>query len=395
MVCDMLCNRFDFWIYEGKRCNMKFYSLKKILDKKCQYNIIIGERSNGKTYGALEHMIKENCAGHGDGGLIRRWDTDFKGKGGASMFSALVSNGVIEKYTKGEWDGVYYQSQRWYYCKPNPDNDKKVIKAEKPFCYGFSLNSVEHDKSTSYPDVTTIVFDEFMTRGRYLDDEFVLFMNTLSTIIRYRDNVTIFMLGNTVNKYSPYFKEMGLYKIPEMHPGDIDVYQYGNSKLRVAVEFCGDHKKRLRNKKPSDIYFSFNNPRLNMITGSGNIWEISVYPHKPIDFLRRDIVFIYFIRYQDQLLQCEIIIKGKYNFTFVHPKTTPLQNPEKDIIFDTEASPLFNMSRKLNQGMNRNRLTRKILSYYENDKVFFSDNETGEVLRNYVQWCRKSGFITD
>lgn len=221
-------------------------------------------------------------------------------------------------------------------------------------------------------------------------------MNTLSTIIRYRDNVKIYMLGNTINKYNnPYFKEMGLYRIKDMQPGDIDVYKYGNSKLKVAVEFTGNPKKKIGMSKPSDIYFSFNNPRLNMITGSGAIWEVAVYPHKPVDFLRKDIVFTYFISYQDKLLQCEIVMKGAYNFTFIHPKTTELQHPDRDIIFDTTSSPMFNRSRKLNQGMNRSRLTRKILSYYENDKVFFSDNETGEIMRNYIQWCRKSGFITD
>lgn len=373
---------------------MKFYSLKRIKEKKCQYNMIIGERSNGKTYACLNEILYNYCTKGECGALIRRWDTDFKGKGGQTMFSALISNGLVAKYTDNEWSGIAYISERWYLCKRDPDNEKKVIKDEKPFCYAFSLNSVEHDKSTSYPDVTTIVFDEFMTRGRYLDDEFVLFMNTLSTIIRYRDNVTIYMLGNTVNKYSPYFSEMGLYRIQEMKPNDIDIYQYGNSKLRVAVEFCGNNSRTKRNKKPSDIYFSFNNPRLNMITGSGSIWEIAVYPHKPVDFLRKDIVFIYFIRYQDALLQCEIVIKDNYNFTYVHPKTTELKNPEKDIIYDADASPLFNRSRKLNQGMNRSRLTGKILSYYQNDKVFFSDNETGEIMRNYIMWCRKSGFIS-
>lgn len=287
---------------------MKFYSLKKIKEKKCQYNIIIGERSNGKTYAALNEIVYNYCNGNGQGAVIRRWDTDFKGKGGATMFSALVSNGLISKYTKGEWDGIAYTSYRWYFCRKDETNEKKIIKSDEPFCFAFSLNTVEHDKSTSYPDITTVVFDEFMTRNRYLDDEFVLFMNTLSTIIRYRDNVTIYMLGNTVNKYSPYFKEMGLYKIDQMRQGDIDVYQYGNSKLRVAVEFCGEHKRATKNKKPSDIYFSFNNPRLNMITGTGTIWEISIYPHKPIDFVSKDIKFIYFVKYQESLLQCEIAV---------------------------------------------------------------------------------------
>ena len=37
----------------------KYYSLDKILSKDCDYNLIIGERSNGKTYALLEYSIKQ------------------------------------------------------------------------------------------------------------------------------------------------------------------------------------------------------------------------------------------------------------------------------------------------------------------------------------------------
>ena len=34
-----------------------FYSLKRILTKNAQYNMIYGERSNGKTYAGLEYAL--------------------------------------------------------------------------------------------------------------------------------------------------------------------------------------------------------------------------------------------------------------------------------------------------------------------------------------------------
>ena len=63
------------------------------------------------------------------------------------------------------------------------DLDRDIAQDE-PFCYAFALSDMEHDKSTAYPRVNTIVFDEFLTRQIYLQDEFVVFMNVLSTIIR-------------------------------------------------------------------------------------------------------------------------------------------------------------------------------------------------------------------
>ena len=95
----------------------KFYSLKNILAKNAQYNVIFGERSNGKTYSVLKHGL-QRYAEHGEQlAIVRRWQDDFTGKRGAAMFDALVSNGEISRATGGEWTGVYYYGSRWFLCK--------------------------------------------------------------------------------------------------------------------------------------------------------------------------------------------------------------------------------------------------------------------------------------
>ena len=81
----------------------------------------------------------------------------------------------------------------------------------------------EHYKSNSYLDIRTVVLDEFISRN-YLPDEFIIFQNLLSTIIRDRDDVIILMLGNTINKYCPYFGEMGLDKVKTMRQGESHIY---------------------------------------------------------------------------------------------------------------------------------------------------------------------------
>lgn len=369
---------------------MKYYSLKKILEKKCQYNLIFGERSNGKSYAAFYRIIEEYCKTGNQGAIIRRYREDFKGKRGQTFFAPHVLNDVIQKLTHDEWTGVYYYSLQWFFCKRDDKDPNKLVKSDEPFCYGFALTDMEHDKSTSYPRITTVVFDEFISRTGYINEEFVLFMNVLSTIIRYRSNVTILMLGNTINKFDcPYFKEMGLNHVAEMPPGTIDVYKYGDSKLKVAVEFCGESR---RQKKPSDVYFSFDNPRLKMITSS--VWEMGIYPHKPVDFAPKDIKFTFFIVYNRNILQCEIVMTCHYNFMFVHPKTTPLRHPEKDLIFDADPKPDYNMSRKINQGLNKEKIVSKILPYFNNDKIFYSDNSTGEIMRNYIMWCKTESILS-
>ena len=265
----------------------KFYSLKSILSKNAQYNIVFGERSNGKTYAVLKYGLEQYIKDGSQMAIIRRWQDDFTGKRGATMFTAIVSNDEVNKLTNGEWNNIYYYGSRWYLCKT--DNDKRVLD-ETPFAYGFALTAMEHDKSTSYPKIKTICFDEFISRNAYLPDEFILFANTISTIIRQRNDVKIFMLGNTVNKYCPYFDEMGLKHIKDMKEGDIDIYTYGDSKLTVAVEYCKPNKQG----KESDLYFAFDNPKLQMITRG--TWEIAIYPHLYPDmkYKPKDIKYMYF-----------------------------------------------------------------------------------------------------
>lgn len=356
-----------------------FYSSASIKKLNATYNMIIGKRSNGKTYCCLEDIIRTYAESGKQGAYLRRYREDFRGKRGDQLFAAHVANGVIEDATNGEWTGVKYYAGRWYFSKFDAVLNKDIRDTE-PFCFGFSISEMEHDKSTSYPDITTVVFDEFISRSYYLPDEFVLFVNVLSTIIRGRYDVTIYMLGNTVNKYCPYFKEMGLGHVDEMELGTIDLYKYGSSGLSVAVERCNDPES----SKGSNKYFAFDNPSLQMITGGA--WEIDIYPHLPIKYAKRDIQLIYFILFNDYILQCEIVVKDGCIFTYIHRKTTELQDPDGDIIFTTEHSPRPNISRNILHPTYE--IHRKISNFFKAEKVFYQDNEVGELVRNYLMWCK-------
>lgn len=369
-----------------KKQQQEFYSLEPILKEKAHYNIIIGERSNGKTYSVLQKIINDYAESGKQAALLRRMQEDFIGKRGAGLFEPLIDNGEIELATAGEWTSVYYFASRWYFCRYETDKKGNTnrITAQEPFMYGFALSQMEHEKGTGYPNVKTIVFDEFITRMAYLRDEFVLFMNTLSTIIRSRDDVTIFMLGNTVNKYCPYFDEMGLRHIKDMKQGEIDVYQLKHTSgkvLKVAVEYCKPFEKG----KKSDFYFAFDNQKLEMITNG--VWEIDLYPHCPYHYKPKNILFTYFIEFDRELLQCEIVQVDDICFTFIHRKTTPLKHPDTDLVFTTRYDARPNYRRKLiHPHMD---IERKIMEFYTTDKIFYQDNEVGEIVRNYLLWCKK------
>ena len=357
----------------------EFYKLDKILEYDCQYYVIFGERSNGKTFAFLERVL-ERWWHHGEqGAYVRRWKEDYRGKRGEQLFSGLEEKDIISTITDGEYNRVKYYAGKWYLANYDYDLDKLVTQDE-PFCFAFALSDMEHDKSTSYPKITSIGFDEFLTRNYYLPNEFVTFMNVLSTIIRRRNNVKIFMMGNTVNKYCPYFKEMGLRHVNNMEPGKIDIYTYGNSKLKVAVEYTLPQATK---GKESDIYFAFDNPSLQMITGGA--WEISLYPHCPMKFDRTDILTVFFICFNDELLQCEVVCVDSSAFIYIHRKTSPIRDEDNDIIFSEDYDPRPNHFRNIRKSTSP--FVKKISKFFVDDKVFYQDNEVGEVVRNYLQYC--------
>lgn len=366
----------------------KYYSVRNLLvfAPDCYYYVIYGERSNGKTYSVLDYCLERYFTNGERFAIVRRYKEDLKGKNGGAMFTALVENGLIKKYSKGQWNGIYYYSQRWYLMYINPENPKDKIVDDEPFAYGFALTEMEHDKSTSYPQIKNILFDEFITRQAYLPDEFVLFTNVISTIVRERDDVKIFMCGNTVNQYCPYFKEMGLTNIRKQDKGTIDIYTYGESKLKVAVEYSDFPEK----KKKSDVYFAFNNPKLKMITGGA--WEIAIYPHltKEMKYAPKHVHGHYFIKFEEDLLMCDVVKKEDMIFTFIHRKTTPIKDDDKSIVYTPKTSPLPNYRRKITKPITN--ADKRIMWFFLHDKVFYQDNEIGEIVRNYLQWCKTANI---
>lgn len=365
-----------------KKKKQEWYSLNRIKKFNATYNVIFGERSNGKTYSTLKEGIERWYASNKNEqmGIIRRWQEDIRGKRANKIFAGINANNEVLKITDGEYEGVHYYSGSFYMCTYD-DTGKPIFNDSDILGHTFALTDTEHNKSISYPKITTIVFDEFLTKYTYLQDEFVTFMNTVSTIVRKRTDVKIYMLGNTVNRYAPYFKEMGLNHIAEMEQGDIDIYRYGDSKLTVAVEYC----KNLETdgERDNNFYFAFNNPKLEMITSGA--WELDIYPHLLVKYKPKNILLNYFIEFEEKLYHAEVIQVDDMAFTFIHEKTTELKKPDKDLVYSLDYSVQPNYNRNIYKP--KNKLQEKLLWFFKHDLVFYQDNEVGDSINNYLKIC--------
>lgn len=362
----------------GKK--FEYYDITRLLKSypDAYYYVIFGERSNGKTYSSLSYALDRYVRAGEQFAYLRRFGEDIRPKNLTNLFSGHVENGFISKLTNGKWSSVNYTRSKFYFSRT--DEDGNVEMCEEPIGYAFDLNSMEHYKSTSFPKITTIIFDEFMSRSGYLPNEWILFANSLSTIIRLRDNVKIFMLGNTVNKYCPYFHEMGLKHIKDQKPGTVDVYYYADTNLKVVCEYTGSSAKK--GGKASDVYFAFDNPELQMITGGA--WEIAVYPHLNVKLRPMDTVFNFFVEFNDELLHGEVISLDSGPFIFIHAKTTPIKKENEDIVYTSKPDERWNYRMCITKQSDK--LSMFILKCLRENKIFYSTNEVGEVFRNYVMW---------
>lgn len=362
---------------------MKYYSVKKILGEKADYNIVIGERSNGKTYSLLSLMIQNFVNNGVESVYLRRWKEDITGKRAESIFNAIVSNGLVSKLTAQKYDNIVYYRGKYYLAKYD-STKKTMISMKQPFCHAMCLSDNEHDKSTSYPNVSLVVFDEFITRQYYLKDEFVLFMNVISTIIRERTDVKIFMLGNTVNKFCPYFAEMGLTKVDKQPQGTIEVYQYGESNLKVAVEYCG-----VTTAKKSNKYFAFSNPKLSMIKNGK--WELGIYPHlSPNQRIKQsDIVFTFSVQFGNRIVSGDVVENDDGYFLFFHNRTTNVKDNELLYTLDYTTKP--NVRKCF--ASKSDRIDLKIQNFFARQKVFYQSNDIGELIKNYLAECVHRGIV--
>ena len=238
-----------------------YYSNDDIIKQNSQYNILIGGRDLGKSYTTKLTVLKsayENkkpCIAY-----LRRWGDDIK----TNLVESYFSDMNIKKITKNEYTMVTaYQGKLFF---SNIEDGK--VKRGLHIGHYFALNNSERYKSTMYPYLTDIIYEEFITDKFYLKDEPKTLQHFVSTLAR--DNmVRVWLIGNTISRVCPYYTEWSLDNIPRMEKGQIDIYNFDD--VKIAVEYCPD-----RNELKNNMFFG--NAVKSIIKGH---WECDEYRHLP------------------------------------------------------------------------------------------------------------------
>ena len=162
-------------------------------NKPISYNafitFIITERGLGKSYGAKKFVAKHFLKKHKQFVYLRRYKTELK--------KAMNKNGFWKQIINDpELKGHKFK------------NEKETMYIDDQLCgFAIPLSIANILKSSTYDDVDTIVFDEFLIdKGNYhyLQNEVIQLLDVIETVARLRD-IRVIFLGNAISITNPYF----------------------------------------------------------------------------------------------------------------------------------------------------------------------------------------------
>lgn len=302
---------------------IKYYNLTKIhrLAPKADVYLIFGQRGNGKTTGVIKDAIDDYISSKYINRFVymRRWNEDIKAFRMEQLFTDHLGDYIIEKF--GEGYRVEYYRHKFYLV--NPDDVKVDILG-----YAISLSDTSHNKSIAFEKVKRIIMDEFIPLpGEHpMIDEISRYENNLSSIIRGKNaenGVQVYLLANTVSKYSPYFLKYGI-PVNAIKPGDIKVNEFKTDDEEVyqtvAFEYCEVNEAVSKQQKK----FSTN----AMITsGAWDIPDITTIIEAPGEVAEEKLLFSIYDDNVDITIGC--FYRNSYYQIMKLDELTQLYYPER------------------------------------------------------------------
>lgn len=213
-----------------------FWSARRTLTHNMLINVIVGNRGGGKTYGAKQWSIDNFIKNKEQFGYIRRYKDDLK-----EPMSRFFDD-IADKYP----DYEFKTDSKHFYIRLKPHDEKEKWTEKDIAGFGFVLSTASNKKSISYPNVTTLIFDEFLLdKGNvtYLQDEPGKLLNLYETVARPgtdHPRVVLFMLANALSITNPYFLYWDL-KMPTKQDGN-GKYIWKHPKRPILVEDVRNEK---------------------------------------------------------------------------------------------------------------------------------------------------------
>lgn len=198
-----------------------YYNPNKLLSYNRILNFIIGARGIGKTYGYKKYCINRFLKSGEQFIYLKRYKTDVKG---VEQFFDTVAQ---------EFQGTTFKVK-----------GRELYINDKLAGWVMPLSSWQSVKSREFPNVCTILYDEFLleksSKQMYMQDEPKALLNFMDTVIRNRDNARCICMSNAVSIVNPFFLYFGL--VPNI---DKRYNAYDSIVIEIpdSVDFTEERKK--------------------------------------------------------------------------------------------------------------------------------------------------------
>lgn len=357
-----------------KQKYLKYSDVKRIItEKELNYLILLGQRSNGKSYACKELALRDAWETGSEFTYLRRRKTDTADYANALYWADMMKipegkkKNAIEDITGGVYNSIDIYKKGIYFA--NTDGEK--ITRGPRAGYVHALSGLEGLKSLQFPKVKYILFEEFIATGLYLYQEPDKLQNYVSTVLRDRPGC-VFMIGNTISRIVPYFSEWQLDEIPRQKQGTVDVYRFTSRtddgeevETTIGVFLCESLNFN------SGMFFGSS---AKMITGGE--WDRQPQPRLSKDIDDYRIVYTMVFKHSDKAMYLMRLLSDPANngsyVWYVEPKTTPIQDGTRVVCPDMVENKLY--TRDFTP------ITAKestALLYLEMGKIAYSDNLTG------------------
>ena len=166
--------------------NNFYYSSNELFSHNAFINFVMGVRGGGKSFDAKDRAIRNFLKNKKQTVYIRRTRTEI------DLVKKTYFNDIMFKYPDTEF---------------SVNGDVGYINGEIAIIF-LPLSVSSNFKSSSYPEVNFIVFDEYViaesVNKRYLKNEMILLLELIETIFRMREGRVLF-LGNAISYVNPLF----------------------------------------------------------------------------------------------------------------------------------------------------------------------------------------------
>jgi hypothetical protein len=183
-----------------------YYDPNKMLSYNRILNCVIGARGIGKSYG-LKKYVTNRAIKYGKQFIyLRRYKDELK---------KIINffNDIKDEFPNHD---LRVKGRQFFVADKNEVDEKGKLHY-KLIGWAIPLSAWQSEKSNAYPDVETILFDEFIREkdnSGYIPNEVPALLNLMDTVFRGRDNVRCVCLSNAVSVVNPYFLYFNL--IPDI-----------------------------------------------------------------------------------------------------------------------------------------------------------------------------------